>query len=81
MFRRRPGRLLKVLYTFNLCPVSTGEVISVACFVEFSIHSSPKNVFTIIKKMCKTAFSAKFRAMKLKADACSLLLIFISINQ
>ena len=23
-FRRRPGRLLNVLYTFNLCPVSTG---------------------------------------------------------
>ena len=23
-FRRRPGRLLNVLCTFNLCPVSTG---------------------------------------------------------
>ena len=25
MFRRRPGRLLNVLCTFNLCPVSTGK--------------------------------------------------------
>ena len=34
-----------------------------------------------IKKKCKTAFSAKFRAMKLKARACSVFLVFISINQ
>ena len=27
MFRRRPGRLLKVLCTFNLCPVSTGSTM------------------------------------------------------
>ena len=26
-FRRRPGRLLNVSYTFNLCPVSTGAFI------------------------------------------------------
>ena len=37
--------------------------------------------FSIIKKKCKTAFSAKFSTMKLKADACSVFLIFISINQ
>ena len=24
-FRRRPGRLLSILCTFNLCPVSTGK--------------------------------------------------------
>ena len=30
-FRRRPGRLLKVLYTFNLRPVSTGIAIQVEC--------------------------------------------------
>ena len=37
--------------------------------------------FTIIEKMCKTAFSTRFRAMKLKTDACSLFLIFILMNQ
>ena len=26
-FRRRPGRLLNVLCTFNLCPVSTGVAL------------------------------------------------------
>ena len=26
-FRRRPGRLLNVLSTFNFCPVSTGSIV------------------------------------------------------
>ena len=37
-FRRRPGRLLNVFCTFNLCPVSTGtiyawEISGEACFI------------------------------------------------
>ena len=33
------------------------------------------------KRMCKTAFSTKFRTMELKVDTGSIFLIFISINQ
>ena len=36
---------------------------------------------TIIKIICKTYISTKFTAMKVKADACNVFLIFISINQ
>ena len=28
MFRRRPGRLLNILYAFNLRPVSTGYLVN-----------------------------------------------------
>ena len=31
IFRRRPGRLLNVLYTFNLSPVSRGNLIARQC--------------------------------------------------
>ena len=34
-----------------------------------------------IKRKCKTAFSSKFKATKLKADEQSVFLIFVSINQ
>ena len=36
---------------------------------------------SIFKRMCKTAFSTMFRAMKLNTDVCGVFLIFISINQ
>ena len=69
------GRTLNVLRTFNLRPVSTGKLFLLP-ILQSSLYIVP-----IIKKMCKTAsFSTKFRAMKLKADTCSLFLIFISMN-
>ena len=36
-FRRRPGRLLNVLYTFNLRPVSAGLGVS-NVFLEFHLY-------------------------------------------
>ena len=71
-FRRR---LVNVLCKFNLRPVSRGEVI--CCPFRRALFT----YFTIINKMCKTAFSTKFRAVELKADACSFFVIFISVNQ
>ena len=52
-------------------------------------HDSPLSCFfrivlyTVqqIKRKCKAPFSNKFRTIKLKADVCNVLLIFISINQ
>ena len=55
----------------------------VLCFGSFSCFFCRALIiqFSIIKKKCKTAFLAKFSTVKLKADACSVFLIFISINQ
>ena len=69
------GRTLKVLRTFNLRPLTTGKLYLLP------VLQSSLYIVHIIKKMCKTAsFSTKFRAIKLKADTCSVFLIFISMN-
>ena len=56
-FRRRPGRLLNVVYTFNLRPVSTGSVqkkklIDATCELNTKTfseeHISSQNVATFI---------------------------------
>ena len=74
-FRRRPGHFLNVLCTFNLRPVSTGAVVCCLFLRALFTYS------TMIKKKCKASFSTNFRVMKLKADASSFFLIFISMNK
>ena len=44
-FRRRPGRLLNVLCTFNLCPVSKG--------IRFHVKSRLKKIKQPLDKGCK----------------------------
>ena len=65
-FRRRPGRLLNVLCTFNLRPVSTGKayIVIFTCATSRSIildlvaDNSSKNFTNSIKKnYCKERLS------------------------
>ena len=43
-FRRSPGRLLNVLCTFNLCPVSRGNRLKLRC-ISIQNHSFLSNLF------------------------------------
>ena len=63
MFRRRPGRLLNVLCTFNLCPVSTGfSEIGLPLWFPLAGKKSPNKriLFQVDRKSVSTSRNGEF---------------------
>ena len=59
MFRRRPGRHLNVLCTFNFCPVSTG----LFCILCFKLHCKSQidlRTWDFTLKSCKSCNQPKY---------------------
>ena len=47
MFRKRPRRLLHVLSTFNICPVSRGLIFEIMAFPQRLVSSKSFSFFTL----------------------------------
>ena len=78
MFRRRTGRLLNVLWTFNLRPVSTGKIliksgvlslalgeISLSILKDENLQGRKKPIFSIYSLMKLLEDNAPYRKLNL----------------